>query len=256
MYSTFHGRLMMGRVPGAISNIATVPNNVVWYDSSISNTTNFNTAPVTGDDISQWKDKSGTGHSANQSGNASVKPNWISNVQNGLGVIRFNGTSESLNINPITFMQSQAQYTMFVVAKASSLTGNRTICGTDTSGYRIYFNGTNYQVATASGTGTSSVTGDTTNFHVYTLRFDGTAIGNANRLQFRYDGSTQTLNFGATTVGTATSGTSAYYYIGVDNTGAAGFWQGDLGSIIIYTRALNNNEMIGIETYLKQYWAL
>jgi hypothetical protein len=153
-------------------------------------------------------------------------------------------------------MFSQSQFTMFVVAKATSLTGNRAVCGTDTTGYRIYFNGTNYQVATASGTGTSSVTGDTTNFHIFTLRFDGTATGNANRLQFRYDSSSQTLNFGATTVGTATSASSTTYYIGVDDTGSAGYFQGDIGSIIIYTRALNTNEMIGIETWLKQFWGI
>ena len=145
MYGTMSGHFELGRIPGVISNISNIPNNVVWYDASLSNVTNFNTAPANGDDLSQWKDKSGTGHNANQSGNASVKPNWYSNVQNGYGVIRFNGTSESLNINPITFMQSQSQFTMFVVAKATSLSGNRSLVSTDTSGYRIYYNGSNYQ---------------------------------------------------------------------------------------------------------------
>lgn len=245
---------MLGRIPGVISNINTIPNNVVWYDASVGNTTNFNVTLTTGDDVSQWKDKSGTGHNANKSGNASVKPNWISNVQNGYGIIRFNGSSESLDINPITFMQSQGAFTMFVVAKASSLTGNRALCGTDTSGYRIYFNGTNYQVATASGTGTSTLTGDTTKFHIFTLIFDGSATGNSNRLKFRYDEQDISLNFGATTVGTATSATAATYYIGVDQTGSAGFWQGDIGSIIVYTRALKSNEILGIESYLSNFW--
>lgn len=256
MYGTFSGHFELGRIPGAISDISTVPNNVVWYDASAGNTTNFNVTMTNGDDVSQWKDKSGTGHNANISGNASVKPNWYSNVQNGYGVIRFNGTSESLNINPITFMQSQSQFTMFVVAKASSLSGNRALVGTDTSGYRIYFNGTNYQVSTASGTGTSSITGDTTKFHIFVLKFDGTATGNANRLQFRYDEQDVALNFGVTSVGTATSGTSNYFYIGTDNIGAAGWWQGDMGSIIVYTRALTTNEILGIEAYLSNFWGI
>lgn len=256
MYGTFTAHLELGRLPGVISNISTIPNNVVWYDASNGTTTNFNVTLSNGDDVSQWKDKSGTGHNANKSGNASVKPNWYSNVQNGYGVIRFNGSSESLNINPITFMQSQSAFTMFVVAKATSLTGNRALVGTDTSGYRIYFNGTNYQVATASGTGTTTLTGDTTNFHIYTLIFDGTLTGNANRLKFRYDEQDASLNFGATTVGTATSATAAYFYIGVDDTGSAGYWQGDVGSIIVYTRALNTNEIIGVEQYLSNFWGI
>lgn len=256
MFGTFSGHLQLGRLPGLVANITTIPNNVVWYESSLGTTTNFNVALTSGDDISQWKDKSGTGHNANQSGNASVKPNWYSNVQNGYGTIRFNGSSESLNINPIAFMQSQSAFTMFVVAKASSLSGNRALVGTDTSGYRIYFNGTNYQVATASGTGTTTITGDTTKFHIFTLVFDGTATGNANRLKFRYDEQDAALNFGATTVGTATSATASNFYIGVDNTGAAGFWQGDIGSIIVYTRALNSNEVIGVEGYLSNFWGI
>ena len=232
MYGTTSAHYMLGRIPGVISNIASIPNNVVWYDASNGSTTNFNVTLSDNDDVSQWKDKSGTGHNANKSGNASVKPNWRSNIQNGYGIIRFNGSSESLNINPITFMQSQSAFTMFVVAKATSLSGNRALVGTNTSGYRIYFNGTNYQIATASGTGTSSVAGDTTNFHIFTVIFDGTATGNANRLKFRYDEQDQSLNFGATTVGTATNASATHFYIGVDDTNSAGYWQGDIGSKI------------------------
>jgi len=256
MYGTMSGHFELGRIPGVISNISNIPNNVVWYDASVSNVTNFNTAPANGDDLSQWKDKSGTGHNANQSGNASVKPNWYSNVQNGYGVVRFNGSSSVSLTNPATFLRSQSGFTLFVVAKASSLTGNRSLVSSDTGGYRIYFNGTNYQVATAGGTGTSSLTGDTTKFHVFTVVFDGSAADNASRLKFRYDGADQSLNFGVTTVGSSTSASTQYYYLGVDDTGSAGYWQGDMGSLIVYTRALNSNELIGVETYLKNFWGL
>jgi len=257
MFNTLHGKFGWGRIPGIISNISVIPNNQLWYEASVSSTTNFNVAPANGDDISQWKDKSGNGHNANKSGNASVKPNWYSNVQNGYGVIRFNGTSESLNINPInTFMASQTAFTLFVVAKASSLSGNRCLVSTETNGYRIYFNGTNYQVQTAGGTGVSSLTGDTTSFHVFSLLFDGAQTGNANRLKFRYDGVDQSLNFGATTVGTATNATATTYYIGIDDTNAAGYWNGDIGSIVLYTRALTSNEILGVEDYLMNYWGI
>ena len=113
-----------------------------------------------------------------------------------------------------------------------------------------------YQVATAGGTGTSSVTGDTTKFHIFTVIFDGSGATNADRLKFRYDGADQTLNFGATTVGTQTSGSTTTYYLGVDDTGAAGYWNGDMGAVIIYTRALTTNELIGVEEYLSNFWGI
>ena len=102
MYNTFSSSFRAGRRPGVITNPTVLPNLQIWYNADVSNATNFNVAPASGDDISQWKDRSGTGHNANQSGNASVKPNWISSVQNGYGIVRYNGSSESLNINPVS----------------------------------------------------------------------------------------------------------------------------------------------------------
>lgn len=95
MFSGFSASFRAGQrpfIPLVISKTALQ----VWYNGDISNTTNFNVAPTSGGDISQWKDISGTGHNMNQSGNASVKPQWYPNVLNGLGVVRFNGIGREL----------------------------------------------------------------------------------------------------------------------------------------------------------------
>ena len=76
MFNTFKSSFMAGHRPGVVTDPTKLVNLQVWYNADISNTTNFNAAPANGGDISQWKDRSGTGHNANQSGNASVKPNW------------------------------------------------------------------------------------------------------------------------------------------------------------------------------------
>ena len=79
-----------------ISDPNILPNLQVWYNADLGTTVNFNQNYVSGDDISQWKDRSAFGHNLNKSGNASVKPNWIANqagVGNTLCGIRFNGTS-------------------------------------------------------------------------------------------------------------------------------------------------------------------
>jgi hypothetical protein len=255
MFNTFSSSFRAGRRPGIIKDPTVLVNLQVWYNADVSNTTNFNVAPANGADISQWKDRSGTGHNANQSGNASVKPNWYSNVQNGLGVVRFNGTSESFSINPIAFMQSLPGFTMMLVAKANSLAAASDLTSSDVGGFRIFHDGTNWGVSTSGGTGTSTVPGDTTKFHIFSLIFDGTGIGNAGRLKFRYDDTEQALTFTGT-VGTTTSAIAGSFYIASDSTGGAKFFNGDVAEMLMFTRTLNTSELIATETYLKYHWAI
>lgn len=253
MFNSFSGSFLAGKRPGVVTDPTKLVNLQVWYNADVSNTTNFNVAPTNAADISQWKDRSGTGHNANQSGNASVKPAWYSGVQNNLGVLRFNGTSESLSINPIAFLNSLPGFTMMVVAKMTSATGVRPITCTDTDGMKIYFDGTNWNTKIAGGVGTSTVIGDTSKFHIFTLVFDGTQTGNANRSKFRYDGAEQILSYTGT-VGTATSATSTTLYVGQDT--ASNFFQGDIGEMLMFTRTLNTSELLATEAYLKYHWAL
>lgn len=255
MFNSFSSSFRAGRRPGIVKDPTVLVNLQVWYNADISNTTNFNTAPANGDDISQWKDRSGTGHNANQSGNASVKPNWYANILNGLGVVRFNGTSESLSINPIAFMQSLPGFTMMVVAKSSSLAAASDLTSSDVGGFRIFHNGTNWGVSTSGGTGTSTVAGDTTKFHIYTQVFDGTATGNDARLKFRYDGAGQAMTWSGT-VGATTSATAGAFYVGSNSTGSAGWFNGDVAELLMFTRTLNTSELIAVESYLKYHWAL
>ena len=136
-----------------------------------------------------------------------------------------------------------------MIASASDLTSS------DVGGFRFFHNGTNWGVSTSGGTGTSTVPGDTTKFHIYSLIFDGTQADNATRLKFRYDGADQTMSFSGT-VGTTTSASAARFYVGVDSTGAAKFFNGDIGEIVMFTRTLNTSEILNTEAYLKYHWAL
>lgn len=255
MFSTTAKSFAYGRRFFTVSNPNLLPNLQVWYDAAISNTTSFNIAPANGDDISQWKDKSAVGHNANQSGNASVKPNWYSNVQNGLGAVRFNGTSESLNINPTAWLTNGGLgfpgFSLFVVARATSLTGVRPITCTDTDGMKIFHDGTHWGMKIAGGTGMTAVAGDTTNFHLFSMIYDGTGATNSDRLKFRYDQTELPLTFTGT-VGTATSGTTNYFYLGQNTT--SNFFQGEIGEVIMFTRKLPSAEIGGVESYLNNRW--
>lgn len=253
----------VGQRPGTVTNPNVLPNLDVWYNADLGTSAsgNFNTNLASGDAISQWKDRSTAGHNLNKSGNASVKPKWIANqagVGNTYGVVRFDGVDEELNINPIAWMQSLSGFSLFVVAKAGTVgVTTQTICSTNTGGFQITHNATNWRVEAASCSGVSTVTGvgDTSKFNIYALIFDGTGVGNTARLKFRYNKSQQTLSY----VGTANSITSASastFYVGVSSLGNTNYFNGDIAEMIMFTRAVNSSEIGGIESYLTSHWNL
>ena len=252
----------VGQRPGSISSPDFLPNLEVWYNADIANATNFgNNIPVNGGDVSPWKDRAAGSKDLNKSGNNSVKPNWYANqagVGNTFGVIRFNGTSESLDINPITWMQSLSGFSLFVVAKASTVgISSRTICSTNTGGFQISHNSSNWRVEAGGCSGVSTVTGvgDTSKFNIYSLIFDGTGVGNTGRLKFRYNKVPQTLTYTGTAA-TITSASASTFYVGVGSLGNSQYFNGDIAEIIMFKRAINSSEAGGVESYLTSHWNL
>lgn len=231
----------------------------IWYNGDKSNTTNFNVAPTNGADISQWKDISGTGHNLNQSGNASNKPQWYSNVLNGLGVVRFNGvgqgTTESLNINPISWMRNLSGFTMFVIAAARTTGSAQTVTTTDTSGFKIFHNGSYWGVAASGGSLLTTAPVIAGQFDILAFVFDGTKSDNAGRLRFRHNREWESGTYTGT-VGTATSNTSTYFYIGTNETNNGNYFQGDVAEVLMFTRTLSESELQNIENYITNHWGV
>lgn len=251
----------IGQRPGLVVDPNTLPNLQVWYNADISNTTNFNVAPASGDAISQWKDRSAFGHNANKSGNASVKPKWTANqagVGNTLGVIRFDGVDENLSINPVSWLQSLSGFSLFIVGKGTTVGGSvRTLSCTNTGGFQIVHNTSNWRVEAGGGSGVSTVTGigDTSRFNIYALIYDGTGVGNTGKLKFRYNKIPRDLTYTGI-VSTITSSVATDFYIGVGRTATADFLAGDIAEMIMFTRTLNSSEIGGVESYLTSHWNL
>lgn len=252
----FHGgansSFFSGMRPGAITNPNVLPSLQVWYDSTSS--AQFTPSnPADGDTFTQWSDKSVFAHNANPSGGATVRPTYQTNEQNGYAVVRFDGVNDNLTINPATWAASLSGFTIYVVAKITNTTGTRTITSSDQNGQKIYWNGTNWAVSTSGGTGTSTATADTTKFKMFGLIYDGTKTGNADRLVFRYQETTQTLTFSGT-VGAITSASTSVLNIGWYNNSE--YFAGDVGEVIYFTRAISSPEIGGIESYLSNKWAI
>ena len=248
--------------PNQIANLS------IWYNASQSTTTvngvvtnNFQAAVVNGSSTSAWTDLSGAGHPANVNGGVGKSPTYTIPIQNSLGAVTFASVnSNNLDVNPIAWAQSLPGFTIYVLARPTSLPATAFPLTVTDQSLGMWWNGTNWSAGAASGVGTVSVTNDTTKFHIYGMVFNGAATGNANRLAFRYDKSATTLNFGATTVGTATGASAATFYFGGANRNGSPltgtFMNGYIGEVLIWTRALSTSEQSSVELYLNTKWGL
>lgn len=246
---------MAGRRPGRVTQVTQLANlNLqIWYNADVLSATNFGFANSGADVVvTSWKDRSGVGHDLNQSGNASVKPKWITNVKNNLGALRFDGVDESLNINPVSWMQGKPGFTMYVVAKANSNSSYSVVTTTDVDGFKVFQNTTHWGIKTSGATGISNVAVDR-NYHIFGLLYDATGATNADKLIFRYDTNQVSLNITGTVANT-TSNTSGYFFVGANN--GTQFFNGDVAEVVMFTRALKGNELVQVEEYLKGHWGL
>jgi hypothetical protein len=75
------------------TNPNTLPNLEVFYDGSAATVSTFNSGVIaSGTEITSWHNNGGlSSHDWNSTGGA--RPEWFSNIKNGLGVVRFNGTT-------------------------------------------------------------------------------------------------------------------------------------------------------------------
>lgn len=257
MISGFAQSFSPGRRP-SVAYVPPPPNPAsinVWYDASAS-AVPFVPSGNDNTGITQWSDSSSAARNANPSGSGpSVRPVVRTNVLGGYRIVRFDGVAQNLQVSNTTWAQGLSGFTIITVAKFSSLSGIRTLCSTDQNGFKIFFNGTNIAVQTSGGTGASTVNGDTTNFHIFSLVFDGTQSDNAGRLKFRYDKLQRALTFTGT-VGTTTSASATKFNIGWYSTTSSEYWAGDVAEFQLYTKALTSGELTTAENYLTSHWGL
>ena len=241
------------------------PTLEIYYQGGVSSGTYFNPVPASGSTFTQWKDSSSSAHNANPIGGGSgPAPEWWSNVQNGLGGVYFNGTTDGLSVNPLTDLQSKSGETVILVVKSlnSSATGQYIQGGEDgNTGLDSVFirqSGGTYNIAEAGGFGVVAGTPVDLNPHILSLVFSGSGVNDAERLKFRIDGSEQSLAF-TSSVGTTTNALTTYLYLGVSYTGASSgvtqyFYNGFIFDVLVYSRALTTSELDSVESYLSNKW--
>jgi hypothetical protein len=270
-----------GTWPRAFEDPISVSGLQLWLDASDASTlydaTTGGSLVAADGAVKRWEDKSGNNRHATQSTDAN-RPVRKTAVQNGLDVLRFDGSNDFLSIGSSTsafkFLHS-TDATVFVAVKAGTTANPETV-------YALLGSGTltssqpNYVLAyedravlsandwarlfIAGGAGSdvdvviSNVTGFTANtYKVVTAISQPTASGTAR--------SALRINGGAATSNNTQSGTrstaNAQADLHIAATSSPGLHlPGDICEIIIYDSALSSTDRAAVEDYLLAKWGI
>jgi len=220
-------------------------NLVAWFDAA-----DVNTVTESSGNVSQWDDKSGNDHNATQ-GTASDQPTYVANAQNGLHAVRFNGTSDFLDLGSVVISGTTGR-TFFLVANAVATGNTETMISLTTSSTTAERYDLNSQVSLRVQGGnivyTVSVVGAA---YVVTIR--NAASSDCDVTDGRRDGVTMTVSTSSSEIiNTGTTGTTR---LGERNIGTS-WYEGDLYEVIMYDRELTNTEVESVERYLAVKWGI
>lgn len=216
----------------------------------------FKADSITADDgtsVSNWIDSSGNENTATNSGSATSKPTYKTNIINSLPVVRFDGGDGMTVANESSF--DIATYSIYFVGKWVSGTG--AIMGKSTTSFsdgrrrKLNFrfdNSTTFKILSGADANNASVTvANAANPAIYAYR----TIGNAHHIFSQ--NSTNTVS--STTLAESTFNNASFLIGSNFGTGTEGF-NGDIAEIIIFNRTLDSQEHQLIHNYLSSKYNL
>lgn len=222
--------------------------------------------------VSTWKDintASATKYNATQT-DTTFSPYYYSNCISGLPCLRFDGTNDRLDFDGSVLVGSD--YTIFVVEQRRAPVANfflgsivqapaaNTLLELGyTADTTIKFGegDTNNFYTIGTTPAISSYTTPSPRLHVFVNA--SIASGTAGTVYHYMNGSATPSSLatpgGGATLNTLTTYSSAA--IGISNQGGTKYsFNGDIGEIIFYRRALKNEERVAVEDYLLKKWAI
>ena len=226
----------------------------IWYDGADESTI-VPTGIADEDNINQWNDKSGLAHNLNFDGGNNKPTYESSDTQNTYGYVQF-ADGDLMSINPLSSLSGATAYTVFVIARGTSLATNspQLLTSTENGELSIQFDsdGTaRFKVGAQNSTTAAGTVGED-EWNVFTLVYNGTnnIVGRVNNGTTIVDTSSGTPATGPA----AMNAGSTYLYVGGDNTG--GTFIGDIGEVILFKKALNSTEYANVENYLTTKWGI
>lgn len=215
---------------------------VAWFRSDYGLTTS-------GDNITGWADMSGQGYHATQS-NGSYRPTVLEDAIQGKRAIRFNGSSQFLDVAKMFSNSFSTGASLFAVTRPSSLTSGATLIDLGNGA-----TSNNISLAQANGSGTGR-------FHSYNgssnSYLDASSAFASDRFKL-----SEVVQDGAGSAKYYVNGTEisqgsvnnvntldrASNFLGRKN-GGSDYWPGDLAELILYNKALTEAERTAVESYL------
>lgn len=231
VYSTFDPRI--------------IPGCTLWLDANDSSS-----ITKSGSNITTWRDKSGSGFSATNGSSTGPTTTTTTNRT----YVTFNGTTNFLQTS-LTLTTNN--HSFMLVYKPSSLTKNSLLRAQATAGYIVfpYYTAAlkNAYITSFDGSGAGSIDSANSNLDpsASTSQFNVVTITIATGAQAIFNNGTSQ----ATNTQTISSTTSDAFYIGAW-VGTSQFFQGDVGEILIFNRAVTSTERVQIEGYLAWKWGL
>lgn len=215
----------------------------LWLDAS------DNTTITIGTGVSEWRDKSGYGRNATQATGAN-QPSYIESAQNGLNVIRFDGTDDFMNYNG-EFLGQRLYAVYAVVARRSNKSDNFYIAGSTSSTNQQFIagwaNNTTYRYAQYSNDIDATVTGYSSSvFEIWEMFLES-----GGRRLWR-DGTQMNTNTTTTRLSANLGG-----YLGVFTTANPDvYYDGDIAEIVAFPYSIAAADRTRMQGYLAHKWGL
>jgi hypothetical protein len=213
-----------------------------WYDATVASS-----VTLTNGFVSQWDDLSGNGSNLTQSVEAD-RPG--TSTINGKTAIDFDGSNDYLAVTSNFFCR-----TMFLVAQRDSATnatnGRIAITALNSSGNAISIN------IVTDATGDMRVTSQDENSAITGANGAVWAAGQNSIITAIYQGAARYNGTPLSGASTAARSTQQGIVVGARRTTATSSpYDGRIGEIILYSRALSAAEYVRVERYLARKWGV
>jgi len=258
-------RLSVARQLTQSSPVASISDLVLWLEPTMENTFSNSTGgnytlytnviqPNDGDAIGLWNDygMQRTKNPAYQT-NAGFRPKYSDQAINNLPALKFTATDFSYMLNPLN-INNLPDMTAFVVFSELSQPTKNCLLGNDNGGWdrflctRLDTNSNNGSASNGTGFVTvSNLNSVTTGIATIVMR---SKVSSGSKVYVNgIDSATYTENF--------TAWGDANLWIGaIGSANSSKEFDGYIAEIIIFQRALKNEERIDIEKYLSKKWGI
>jgi hypothetical protein len=248
------GSLAMAQGPGSLSqggffqawwgaqafNPRALPNLIFWIDASLADTVN-----VDGGRVAAITDLSTNAYTVQQLTTAN-RPAYLTAAKNGLNAMGFTGASNHLlNVTSIAIPNSHTVFSVF----RRGTSGVNTVPLGGTSPYPFLWFTDNFVYQLSSVTFTTHGTANTnTGWFYVTTRRTGTT-----QMRVRRNGATLSdVTTGAGITSPASGDWSAIGRASTFNYNTTG----DIAEVVVYNRALSDEEVLQVEAYLARKWGI